>query len=116
MASKRPGFERADTDVPLGNMDEKTFEYGSSSDKGESYDEKNAGNTNTYGTDIHHGDLTTYDVAAAENHFGEAMVVTTAKDLVTHVLHVEDDASLSPWTVRMWFLGMFACGLSGYLK
>jgi len=29
----------------------------------------------------------------------------TATDLVTEVLHVEDDPSLSPWTFRTWFLG-----------
>ncbi len=43
--------------------------------------------------------------ADAEDHFGETAVVTTAKDLVTHVLHVQDDPSLNPWTFRMYFLG-----------
>lgn len=33
----------------------------------------------------------------------------TAKDLVTEVILVEDDPSLSPWTFRTWFLG---CGLA----
>ena len=43
--------------------------------------------------------------AEADDHFGETAVVTTAKDLVTHILHVQDDPSLSPWTFRMFFLG-----------
>ena len=30
----------------------------------------------------------------------------TAKDLVTEVLHVEDDPTLNPWTFRTWFLGV----------
>jgi hypothetical protein len=30
----------------------------------------------------------------------------TAEELVTNVLHVDDDPSLSPWTVRTVFLGM----------
>jgi hypothetical protein len=29
----------------------------------------------------------------------------TAKDLVTEVITVEDDPTLSPWTFRTWFLG-----------
>ena len=45
-----------------------------------------------------------YD-AEAEDHFGETTVVSTAKDLVTHILHVQDDPSLNPWTFRMFFLG-----------
>lgn len=43
--------------------------------------------------------------AEADDHFGETAVVTTAKDLVTHILHVQDDPSLNPWTFRMFFLG-----------
>lgn len=33
--------------------------------------------------------------------------VENAMDLVTEVLHVDDDTSLNPWTFRMWFLGTF---------
>jgi hypothetical protein len=29
----------------------------------------------------------------------------TAKDLVTEVISIEDDPTLSPWTFRTWFLG-----------
>lgn len=32
-------------------------------------------------------------------------VAETAADLVTHVIHVEDDPTLNPWTFRMVFLG-----------
>lgn len=42
---------------------------------------------------------------ALENHFGEAIVVTNAEELVTTVLHVDDDPTLSPWTFRACFLG-----------
>jgi hypothetical protein len=31
---------------------------------------------------------------------------TTARDLVSEVLAVEDDPSINPWTFRMWFLGI----------
>ena len=45
-----------------------------------------------------------YDVRA-EDHFGAADVVTNAEELVTHVLHVDDDPTLSPWTFRVFFIG-----------
>jgi hypothetical protein len=31
---------------------------------------------------------------------------TTARELVTEILLVEDDPSLNPYTFRMWFLGV----------
>lgn len=56
--------------------------------------------------DIHYtgSDSASFD-AAKEDHFGEAIVVTDAKDLLTHVIHVDDDPTLSPWTFRTAFLG-----------
>jgi hypothetical protein len=44
--------------------------------------------------------------ASKEDHFGETAVLTDAKDVLTHVIHVDDDPSLSPWTFRAFFLGM----------
>jgi hypothetical protein len=35
-----------------------------------------------------------------------SVIVTTAEDLVTQVIGLEDDPSLSPWTFRAMFLGM----------
>ncbi|KAK5991876.1 Sexual differentiation process isp4-like protein [Cladobotryum mycophilum] len=35
----------------------------------------------------------------------------TAEDIVTHVIHVDDDNTLSPWTFRMFFIGI---GLSTF--
>jgi hypothetical protein len=32
-------------------------------------------------------------------------VPETERDLITEVIHVEDDPSLNAWTFRMWFLG-----------
>jgi len=44
-----------------------------------------------------------YDEEAGE---GEGHLhVASAKELVTNVLHVDDDPTLNPWTFRMWFLG-----------
>ncbi|SJX64286.1 related to OPT1-High-affinity glutathione transporter [Sporisorium reilianum f. sp. reilianum] len=36
----------------------------------------------------------------------EGHVVHNAADIVTQVLTLEDDPTLSPWTFRMWFLGL----------
>ena len=44
-----------------------------------------------------------YDVESGES--DQPLHVSTAKDLVTNILHVDDDPSLNPWTFRMWFLG-----------
>lgn len=33
-------------------------------------------------------------------------VPTTARDLVTEVLRVEDDPTQNPWTFRTWFIGI----------
>lgn len=33
------------------------------------------------------------------------VVVSTAEEIVTKVIHVDDDPTLNPWTFRMFFLG-----------
>jgi len=47
--------------------------------------------------------------ARKEDHFGEAIVVHDAKELITHVLHVDDDPTLNPWTFRAFFVGKGFC-------
>lgn len=39
---------------------------------------------------------------------GETGPLETAEDIVTHVIGVDDDPTLSPWTFRMFFVG--ECG------
>ena len=36
---------------------------------------------------------------------GCARIIAEAKDIVTTILHVEDDVSLNPWTFRMFSIG-----------
>jgi hypothetical protein len=31
---------------------------------------------------------------------------STARELVTEILRVEDDPTVNPWTFRMWFIGI----------
>jgi len=64
------------------------------------YVEKHPENT-TYVMD----ELPTFDAAKAD-HFGETAVLQSAGDILTHVIHVQDNPSLSPWTFRAFFLGM----------
>jgi OPT oligopeptide transporter protein len=40
----------------------------------------------------------------------------TARDLVTEVIHAWDDPTLSPWTFRMWFLGIGLSAFGGVLS
>jgi hypothetical protein len=47
-------------------------------------------------------EVPTYD-GDPEN--ARAKVITDAKDIVTTILHVEDDVSLNPWTFRMFSIG-----------
>lgn len=41
---------------------------------------------------------------------GETGPLETAEDIVTHVIAVDDDPSLSPWTFRMFFVGEYLTG------
>lgn len=41
-----------------------------------------------------------------EGKLGGEGAVETNEDLLTRVIHVEDDPSLNPWTFRVFFLGM----------
>ncbi|KAF7530506.1 hypothetical protein PCG10_000006 [Penicillium crustosum] len=51
-----------------------------------------------------------YDDAEALSK-GNAAPLTTAEEIVTNVIHVDDDPTLSPWTFRMFFIGL---GLSAF--
>ena len=36
---------------------------------------------------------------------GSEIHLETAKDIVTQVIHLDDDPTMNPWTFRMFFLG-----------
>ena len=114
MASHRPGFARHDTD----GIDNNPLNYLRNDSKGNVYNSHRDIEMEGYGASSKHGDdgihytgsdSASFD-AAKEDHFGEAIVVTDAKDLLTHVIHVDDDSSLSPWTFRTAFLGNKSIG------
>ena len=91
MATQRPGYARKDTDIHNEERGEST-----------SYELHDKEQTSP---EIHYvSDSPIFD-ASKEDHFGEAEVLTDAKDVLTHVVHVDDNPSLSPWTFRAFFLG-----------
>lgn len=101
MASKRPGFSRADTDsvgIALAEFRTETSSSGDHAGQGTQSDAK-------------HGDIkgaaTVHTSSADSNEEiaqGESKIISTAEDLVTQIITVEDDPSISPWTFRMFFL------------
>lgn len=97
MATQRPGFTRADTDIPLSDVGHAT-----------STDIEKKGASPEV-TSLNDGPPI-FD-AAKEDHFGEADVISDAKGVLTHVIHVDDDPSLSPWTFRALFLGQCSTAL-----
>src|SRR5271170_191795 len=107
--SQRSGFQHQPTDLSRASLDKNGYHGAPSileTGLSTSWEQKEM-----KGTDEHHGKdaavaqgaVPAYD---SEEEFGQIKVVSDAKDIVTSVLHVEDDPSLSPWTFRMVFLGM----------
>lgn len=69
-------------------------------------DEKIAHAKEPYEVDIPGQDDPAPDYRDEEGKLGDGNAVETNEDLVTRVIHVEDDPSLNPWTFRVFFLGM----------
>ena len=85
MASQRPSFPRADTDaISMTSM------AGNSKGQPEYLDSdfKNAKGPSYVAED---------EVPQYESEVGEVRPVEDAKDLVTKVIHVDDDMSINPW-------------------
>jgi hypothetical protein len=119
MAAQRPSFDRVDTDMAVSgtaperraSSEKESLGHSSGNDARDNTVLREKGNTVLGEKDAQNHD-TTYDSAppvfdpnAIDHHFGDAIVVTNAEELVTTVLHVEDDPTLNPWTFRAFFLG-----------
>lgn len=102
--SQRPGFQRNDTDIAQTHVGSSTSSAEvelNDMDKGGS----KKGNAYFKEREVSSGaSPPAYDEEDSTR--GEVEVVTEAKDIQTQVIHVEDDATISPWTFRMFFLGM----------
>ena len=98
MPHQRPGFTRQNTDT----VSLKSLGRGQSSKSKLAETESIGGEkADAIGTD---NALPPYGGEEPQIH--DDAPVATAEDLVTQVIHVEDDPSLNPWTFRMFFLGM----------
>lgn len=94
MATHRPGFTRKDTDqVTEPGTSSTTYEL-------QDFDEKKTADATELPAykDDHHDNFVNEDELTKG--------VETATDLVTKVLHVEDDPTMKVWTFRTIFLGM----------
>ena len=94
MATQRPSFTRSDTDLNAENSATTSRD-----------EEKIALDNKTASADTADVEGSPLFDVTQEDHFGEVAVLTDAKDVLTHVIHVHDDPTLSPWTLRAWFVG-----------
>jgi hypothetical protein len=105
-ARHRPGFTRKDTDgISLQSFSPSSSDPTKRDDKAVE-DTKHDGQVGVEPLDHLDEALPAYD----PDNDGAAHIkepVTTAEDLVTQVIHVQDDPSLNAWTFRVFFLGMF---------
>ena len=58
---------------------------------------------------VYDRDLPQYHYHDTEAAIGEGEIgaLETAEDIVTTVIHVDDDPTINPWTFRMFFIGEF---------
>jgi hypothetical protein len=104
---ERPSFTRHDTDA-VPNEDEKK-PYTSATDANQSSGEfHHSKESMSKGQEAGDKELPSYHYHDAEANIGEGEIgaLDTAEDIVTTVIHVDDDASINPWTFRMFFIGM----------
>ena len=100
----RPGFERKDTD----GISLEPVKASSSTRMDDDSERRNEEPKEGQFVDVNPIDpaIPAYDVE--NDGFGRiSQPVETAKDLVTQVLHVDDDPTLNPLTFRVFFLGMY---------
>lgn len=110
MASQRPGFARTNTerhengaDIELQNRDPGV---GKSTGTYEINDPDVKDGTYVDVKDAHDFDDSPPHYEDGGDGFAKVTEpVETAKDLITQVLHVDDDPTLNPYTFRVFFLG-----------
>jgi hypothetical protein len=105
---ERPSITRNDTDA-VANEDEKK-PYGTTTTSADHSSGEFRGSKESIGKGQEAGvqELPAfhYDTEAAIGE-GEIGALETAEDIVTTVIHVDDDPTINPWTFRMFFIGKF---------
>lgn len=118
MATQRPGYERTNTDRHERDIE---LQHGTRKDDGAPGNSKGTSGFEFGDTDVKEGatyevnpvrDESPPDYDAGDGFHKVTEPVESAKDLVTQVLHVEDDPSLNPYTFRVFFLGKL-CQIAG---
>jgi hypothetical protein len=102
MAS-RPGFNRHDTD---NHASIEPSSHGTAASDKKSYELNDLSGKDAGIYDVKEDvsdHLPDYDQRSDE--FANVKQAETAKDLVTQVIHVDDDPTQSPYTFRLFFLG-----------
>ena len=105
---ERPSYTRQDTET-VGGVDEKK-PHNSAVDIDHSSEEyHHQYRSSKEHTSKDEAGLPTYQYHDTEAAIGEGEIGTleTAEDIVTTVIHVDDDPTLNPWTFRMFFIGEF---------
>lgn len=85
--------------------DEKTHDTPDITKTSESVDSKDVKN-DKFGETPYETEISSH--SDEEGRGGEINALETAEDIVTTIIHVEDDPTLNPWTFRMFFIGL--CG------
>jgi len=115
MSTKRPSYVRADTDISLQDNVGGTRDSDPRKSKIETlfpkeFDAEDKTKSEIFDKGIRDGsgserdnDLPVYD--EEQDTRRGSVVVSTAEDLVTRIINVEDDPTMDPWTFRTFFLG-----------
>lgn len=104
MATQRPGFARADTDN-FSNIDNNRSQPSSSSKE---YELKSVDPKDGSYIDVQEGETEpppAFGEDSGEDFAKANIPVESANDLVTQIIHLEDDPTEQPLTFRTWFLG-----------
>lgn len=59
------------------------------------------------------GDIETATILDASD--SEKVVLSTERDIATHIISVDDDSTLNPWTFRAFFIGLGLSTFGGVL-
>ena len=97
---ERASFTRQETDAV--NLDEKRQGTSSALDSRESKESLSGEKTSYH---VNEPEVPPYHDTEAYIGEGEIKALETAEDIVTTVIHLDDDPDMNPWTFRMFFIG-----------
>ena len=75
--------------------------------------EKSIGKLGKHDSDDY--DVKDVESASSTDASDDGQVLSDARDLITHVISLEDDPSLSPWTIRAMVIGLGLSTFGGVL-